>query len=557
MSVSNFLQSKRWFQGPRFLWNTPINWPAQPEICKRLELSDPEVKKRALCLANVCEPPHFLDNLVSRFSSWQKLLKVCAWILRAMKAFKKTAESSNVENDSSVSARWRLSVEDLREAERVIVGFFQQKQFQSEIESLKANKSISRSSNLLNLDPFLKEGLLCVGGRLRLSKLSPLSKHPIILPHKCTISFLIIREIHEKTGHSGRQFFLSALREKFWLINGSSVVRNVLSNCVLCKRNFGRPTNQKMADLPEDRLKPDKAPFTSVGLDYFGPFLIKHGRSSEKRYGVIFTCLTSKAVHLEVAHSLDTSSFINALRRFIARRGSVQRIRSDNGTNFQGGEKELRLSLSEWNQDQIHNFLLQKNIDWEFNVPYASHHGGVWERQIRSVRKILSALCNEQRLTDESLSTLFCEVEYIINSRPLTTVSTDHRDLQPLTPNHLLQLKHASVFPPGVFEKKDLYCRKRLRQVQYLTDIFCKRWTKEYLPLLQKRQKWHHPTRNLAVDDIVLVCDNAPRNSWLLGRIIKVFVGKNQLVRSAEIQTKHGIIKRPITKLCLLSSPAT
>ena len=173
---------------------------------------------------------------------------------------------------------------------------------------------------------------------------------------------------------------------------------------------------------------------------------------------------------------MDTDSFILALRRFIARSGQVKEIRSDNGTNFMGAEKEFRVMISGWNQAKIHDTLLQKGIKWVFNPPAASHHGGVWERLIRSTRKILGALTKEQVLDDECLQTLLCEAESIINGRPLTKVSDDPNDLEPLTPNHLLLLRQNESLPPGLFEKNDTYSRRRWRQVQYLANVFWGRW---------------------------------------------------------------------------------
>ncbi|XP_068704623.1 uncharacterized protein [Montipora foliosa] len=260
-----------------------------------------------------------------------------------------------------------------------------------------------------------------------------------------------------------------------------------------------------MADLPEDRVRPDRPPITSVGLDFFGPFQVCRGRSLVKRYGVNFTCLAIRTVHIEVAFSLDTDSFLLALRRFIARRGQVKEIYSDNGTNFTSGERELRDAISEWNQEKIHNSLLQKNIKWTFSPPYGSHFGGIWERCIRTIRKILRSLLREQITEYESLPTLMCEVESILNSRPISAVSSDPCDLEALTPNHLLLLKSEAPLPPGLFQHKDLLSRRRWRQVQYLADVFWRRWCKEFLPLLQIRQKWVRPRRNLAVEDIVLV----------------------------------------------------
>ncbi|XP_068690153.1 uncharacterized protein [Montipora foliosa] len=187
------------------------------------------------------------------------------------------------------------------------------------------------------------------------------------------------------------------------------------------------------------------------------------------------------------------------------------------------------------------------------NGPYGSHHGGFWERCIRSVRRILHALLLEQTTDDEGLTTLMCEVESILNSRPITVVSEDSRDLEPLTPNHLLLLKSDTMMPPGVFQKEDLLSRRRWRQIQYLSDIFWKRWSREYLPLLQSRQKWLYLRRNLAVGDVALVAaENTSRNSWPLGRIEQVFPDKKGFVRRVKVNVKSAILERPVDKLVLL-----
>ena len=310
-----------------------------------------------------------------------------------------------------------------------------------------------------------------------------------------------------------------------------------------------------MADLPFDRVHPGAPPFTCVGVDYFGPFIVHGRRSLVKRYGVIFTCLAIRAIHLEIARMLDANSFIIALRRFISRRGQVKEIRLDNGTSLVGGEKELRLAIKDWNQEQIHNFLVQKEIKWILNPPTASHRGGVWECCIRTVQKVLNAVVKEQIIDEESLVTLLCKVEGIVNSRPLTKVCRDSKDLEPLTPNHLLLLRGQPSLPPGTFGEDDLYSRKRWRQIQYLTDIFWRRWVREYLPGLQERQKWSLQRRNLAVGDIVLVFDQStPQNSWPIGRIVKVFSDKKGFVCSVHVKTKMTVLERPINKLCLLES---
>ena len=244
------------------------------------------------------------------------------------------------------------------------------------------------------------------------------------------------------------------------------------------------------------------------------------------------------------------------MRRFIARRGQPEQIRSDNGGNFVRGERELRNAINRWNQEFIAEFLLQRSVQWIFNPPAGSHHGGVWERCIRTIRKVMSALLKEQVLDDEGLATLMCEVESIVNGRPLTKVSDDPRDLKALTPNHLL-LHFGTTLPPGVFRKEDVYFRRRWRQVQYLSDVFWRRWLREYLPSLQERQKWTRPTVNFEVGDVVLVVDeNSPRNLWPLGRIQEVKPNKGDgLVRRVALKTKTSVLERPINKIILLEAP--
>lgn len=346
---------------------------------------------------------------------------------------------------------------------------------------------------------------------------------------------------------------LSELRRRHWVCSANSAARRILSKCVVCRRYRARVVEQKMSDLPPERLQVDLPPFTNTGVDYFGPVEVRRGRSLLKRYGVIFTCLTSRAIHLEVANSLDTSSCINAVRRFICRRGQVKCLRSDNGTNFVGAKRELKEAFVAVSHENIQKALREQEIQWSFNPPGASHYGGIWERLIRSIRQVLYSVLKLQTLDDEGLHTVLCEVEAILNSRPLTTATNDPQDLQPLTPNDLLLLKAKPILPPGIFDQGDLYTRRRWRQVQYLANLFWKRWTLEYLPLLQERQKWTKTKRNLQHGDIVLVIDPAsPRGSWGLGRVLEVYPDYKGLVRAVKIKTQTSILTRPISKVCLM-----
>ena len=195
-----------------------------------------------------------------------------------------------------------------------------------------------------------------------------------------------------------------------------------------------------MAPLLAACVAPSDPLFTYVGIDYFGPLFVKQGRSQVKRYGCLFTCLTMRAVHIEVAHTLEADSFICGYQRFVSRQGKPKEIYSDNGTNFTGAERELREALERLDQSKVYSRLRTDDVQWSFNPPEASHQGGVWERIIRSVRKILGALLKEQLVNDETLSTLLCEVEKILNDRPLTPVSDHPDDPETLTPSKLLLL---------------------------------------------------------------------------------------------------------------------
>ena len=426
--------------------------------------------------------------------------------------------------------------------------------FNDDITSLQRENVVKRQSSIARLDPFMSDGLLRVGGRLGRSTMAFEARHPVILPRDSRVSMMILEDTHKDVGHLGRNTIMSHLRQQYWIIGASLLIKRLLSRCVICLKYRARTMEQKMADLPTDRVTSDEPPFTRVGTDYFGPFQVKRGRAVVKRYGIIFTCLVTRAVHLEIAHSLEADSCINAIRRFVARRGPIKVMRSDNGTNLVGAEKELRLELNKWNLANFQDTLSVHGITWKFNPPTGSHFGGVWERLIRQVRKILYSLMQEQsyHLDDEGLQTLFCEVEDIMNNRPLTNVSNDPSEIEVLTPNHLLLTRPGDTLPCGLFDKKDNYPRRRWRQIQYLTDIFWSRWIREYVPTLQKRQKWLHPKRNVSVGDTVMIVDSSPRNSWTLGRVLEVSKDTKGLVRVVRVKTPTTVLQRPVHKLCLI-----
>jgi len=308
-----------------------------------------------------------------------------------------------------------------------------------------------------------------------------------------------------------------------------------------------------MADLPSSRLGYQQPPFTNTGVDYFGPMLVRHGRKTEKRYGVLFTCLTTGAVHLEIAYSLDTNSCLMALRRMMAKRGKPANIWSDNGTNFVGAEKELREAVKRLDSERIGDQLSADGVQWHFNPPSSPHFGGVWERLVQSAKRALKAVAGKQCVNDETLLTFMAEVESLLNGRPLTHVSTDHRDEEALTPNHLLLGRGNPNVPSDVVNDRDLCSRKRWKHAQVMSQHFWKRWLREYLPALTERRKWTNNARNVREGDLVLVVDeNSPRGCWPLARVLRVLPGDDGRVRAAEVRTKSGTYIRPVVKLCLL-----
>ena len=346
---------------------------------------------------------------------------------------------------------------------------------------------------------------------------------------------------------------LASVRQKFCILRGHAAVRRVIGKCLKCRFWNARPCEQIMAPLPNARVSPCLPPFSFVGVDYFGPMLVKSRRSQVKRYRCVFTCLAVRAVHIEIAHELTTDSFIQAFTRFVSRRGPPIEVHSDNGTNFKGAEAEIKIALEKWNPDRIDNHLRKRGVKWNFNPPHASHAGGVWERMTRSIRRILRTLLGCQLVDDETLLTLKAEVEKISNDRPLTSPTSDLNDPEPLSPSKLILLRANVCYPTGESDAIHIYWSKRWKQAQYLADIFWKRWTREYLPTLQVTQKWVRPRPNLSVGDLVLnIGENSPRGRWPKGVVQEVFPDRNGNVRQVTVRTATTVLRRDVRKLCLL-----
>ena len=285
-----------------------------------------------------------------------------------------------------------------------------------------------------------------------------------------------------------------------------------------------------MANLPLARLATFCRPFSYVGIDYFGPMYVTVGRRTEKRWGALFTCLTIRAIHLEVAHTLNASSCIMCIKNFIARRGIPIQFISDNGTNFHAASKELACAINGIDNSKIIKCCSERGIQWKFNPPSAPHFGGSWERLVRSVKISMYALMPRRNPTDEILKNLFAEVELIVNSRPLTYLPVEEHK-EALTPNHFLLGSSSGIKPSSALKNDNVTVINNWKTTQHLADQF---WLKEYLPNLTKKTKWFEPTNPVKVGDVVIIVDkNAPRHTWLKGIIKETLASRSEHVRQA------------------------
>ncbi|XP_068120871.1 uncharacterized protein [Hyperolius riggenbachi] len=566
--AASHLKNTTWFTGPAFLCNsTPaVHQNNMFELVD--EDSDTEIRPQVSALHTVTLFKSFESHRFKRFSTWKSLVRAITCLAHIARSFQRTNS-----NDAKKCKGWHhcqevYTIAELQHSKNFIIRTVQQEIYTKEIACITNSKSIPKDSSLKKLDPFLdKYGLLRVGGRLKQASLEPDERNPLIIPGHHHVTRLIVQHYHIQVKHQGRLFTEGALHTAgLWIVGAKRCVSSIIFSCITCRKLRGMLQTQKMANLPADRLSMDP-PFTNVGLDVFGPWSVtarqtRGGQANSKRWAVIFTCMTIRAVHIEVIESMDTSSFINALRRFIAIRGPVKHIRSDRGTNFIGAAKELQIS-SNIDAKAVERYLSDQDCTWTFNPPHSSHMGGAWERMIGIARRILDSIflqAGTARLTHESLVTFMAEVTAIINARPLTPVLSDPEEPFLLTPATLLTQKTGKVSPPpGEFSTKDMY-KRQWKQVQCLADTFWDRWKKQYISTLQPRNKWQTARPNLKPGDVVLLKDcQLQRNEWPLGLVTKTFPSEDGNVRKVEVkvcrQQETKLFLRPVCELILLLSP--
>ena len=540
ISASELAKSKVWKEGPEFLLGSETVWPARLTRVEKTQGYVAEERKNERTHVALISDENGLNP--RNFSSFYHLVRLTAWVRRfASNCRQKEA------NLRLLTANF--TVDEVKQAE---IFWFKRAQIESFQDDV-------RQKCLQNLNPMKDEdGLLRIDGRLRHAELPYESKHPVILPKEHPITKLVVQSVHEKLGHgTGVEHTLCELRSRFWVIKGRRLVREVLHHCQACKRRFNaKPVGQMVAPLPRQRVTSSMKAFDHVGVDYGGPYLTKQGRGKTraKRYLCLFTCLVTRAVHLEMAYSLDTNSFINAFARMVSRRGTPSYVISDNGTNYVAGERELRELVQKLNQEKIiRESSRLSQIEWHFNPPAGPHFAGVYEVMIKSAKKAIRSILGDAEVSDEELHTAICGAERLLNSRPITYVSSDATDLCPLTPDHFIHGQLGGKFAAEAGDEETLDVRKRWHRVQQLINQVWKRWRKELLPTLNRRKKWFHPERSVKEGDVVLMIEpNANRCGWPLGRILETYPGDDGLVRVVRLKARGNEYLRPVHRLCPL-----
>ena len=554
------LMSSFWYKGPEFLWSPeykPITYKSLPKGESEL----PETIQEAVIMTSIrVKSNSVLHNLFDQRNDLNLFIKVSKVVIQWARLGRRktvplvTHHYSDVDRDSAM---------------KLLVKAAQAECFKNTIEVLQERGRIPDHNKLSELSPVLdEEGTLRVGGRLKHANIPFSVKHPALIPRFHPLSEAIVHHYHREVKHQGEIISHSRIRQAGYHIEkGRTLVREIIRSCRLCRQLRARLSTQLMADLPRVRLE-EAPPFENTGMDVFGPYHLCTGKrtrrstATKKIWAIIFVCLPSRAIHLEPLFGLDTTSFMLALFRFIALRGTCKTIRCDQGTNFIGGRNQL----AELDHSRISRELELHNITWHLNPAHASHFGGVWEAKIGSVRRVLNAamlLSPNKGLTHDEFITMLAEAASVVNNTPLWALSDDPNDPLPLSPAMILTLRERPN-PPLVVDisesDSNAYGQRRYRRTQYLAEQFWKRWRMEYLHTLTCRHKWKSKQRCITPGDLVLIRDkNLQRNKWPTGRVMQVKYSDDGLVRSVKLitPTPDGVSAprphtRPITDLVLL-----
>ncbi|XP_059062116.1 uncharacterized protein LOC131854947 [Achroia grisella] len=532
------------------LWSTGPLWlKSENIIYKNKEVNDTnlEEKTNKVCYATTSEE----FSLWNKYSSLRKLVRVVALCRRFL--LSRTALQPEKKNKY-------VSNEEYTEALNVCIRQHQSIYFQEDLYNLEKTGKLNNKSKLTSLSPFVEDvGVLRVGGRLQYSQMSEEMKHPILIAKKSHFTHLLIAEAHSRTLHGGPQLMINYLRTKYWIIDVKNMVKLYVRKCVVCIRHGSIVEHQLMGQLPSVRVTACR-PFFRSGVDFAGPISIRtskgRGHHSYKGYICLFICMATKAVHLEAVSDLTTQGFLAAFKRFVARRGHCADIWSDNGTNFIGAARELKSLFSTERSaiaTEIANSLACNGTKWHFIPPRALNFGGLWEAGIKSTKYHLQRVIGNSTLTYEEMATVLTQVEACLNSRPLSQISNNPGEQYALTPGHFLVGEPLVVAPDSNYEACNLSNLKRWQLTQRMLQHFWRRWSQDYITQFFHRRKWKHLIQEPNIGDVVLVReDDLPPAKWLFGIIIDKHEGLDKITRVVSLKCKGNIIKRPLSKICLL-----
>jgi hypothetical protein len=531
MKLGKFKESNLWFEGPEWL-NRKSEWPFQ-----KFDSSTSEVKVE---VCQVVEVEPLIDP--TRYNSWSKLVRVTRLV------FKFLNKISNNKIHKSPQHYW--------------IEFIQKQSCREVWDFLHGNRAASAPTMVKQLDLFILEGegLIRCRGRISHAELPFHTKHPILLPSKHHVTRMIIGHSHKESLHAGVQETLCKARENFWIPRGRQRVKEELSKCFWCKRLQGAAYSYpKSPPLPKERVE-NALPFEIVGVDYTGAILIKNEATGEplKVYIVLFTCATTRAVHLDLALDMTAETFLNIFRRFVARRSTPRVIISDNATNFKLGSNLLPEIL---NEEEVKQEFEGRNCEWKFIPPRAPWFGGFYERLVGVVKSCMRKALMNRVLNLDDLKTLIVEIEARVNNRPLTYASDDIRDQEPITPSHLLYGRRMNSLPavsssPELKDptfKESIPLSKRYHKVSKLLKYWQDQWKNNYLTSLLERGiskgKSGERKETVRVGEVVLIHSERNRESWPMGVIEEVYRGKDGIIRTVRLRTKQGYVVRTINKL--------
>ncbi|KAF0724709.1 Uncharacterized protein FWK35_00038057, partial [Aphis craccivora] len=535
LQPSALMQFPLYWYGPQFLRHSEESWDLSPCIMTLEEL--PETKGVSLAVQIDTD-----DEWFTRFSSYTNMLRVVTW----MRRFIGLCQGKTYSNAF-------LCQSELTDSLTVLVKASQLQTLGKLLHNLQHDQAPPRTFAVLR--PFIDPcGVIRVGGRLAHADLTVSQKQPILLSKTSYLSLLIVRHWHLVTCHSGPRVITALIARQFWIASVRCVIRKVIGSCTICVRAIARTPTPLMADLPAVRVQACR-PFSRVGIDYAGPLPMRECRLRKARqykvYVAVFVCMAVKAVHLEVVLDLTTDAFLAALDRFVARRGLPHEIFSDCGTNFVGASKQLRQLVN--NPDNYHRISSHFSCTWIFNPPSAPHFGGLWEAAVRSFKTLLTRVMGTHNPSPEELSTILCRIEAILNSRPLTPMSSSPLDLDYLSPGHFLIGQPLLAVPERHIPEDNRKIVNRWKLLHQSHQSFWRRWSSEYLCSLQARTKWTNDVPNLKDGDMVVIKDNqSPPTAWRLGRVLSVMPGADGVVRVARVLTVQGELTRPVVKLVLL-----